>query len=143
MAEDATVTSSEEPDAPPPEPTPDPGSKLGAIYTAVNEALAKHQGDGTTRQAVVDHLVQEQLDKRKTLLLSGIAKVREVKQEIGKIEKGGNKTYGLDGKVAGTTYSKQDAEAYKKAKERLAKLEKGVEDAIDKGDYKKLEECCK
>ncbi len=119
------------------------GSKANLIGEEVNKALAEHHDKGTVKAAVVKHLTDERLDKNKALCLTCLAKVKEVRAELSKLDKGGTKSYDLAGKVIGTSYTKQDVETFKKTKEKMDKLEKALAEAFDKGDYKKMEECCK
>lgn len=143
MSDDVIPTTTEASEAPESPDAPAPAGRAGLIHEAVNAALAGHHGKGTVRDAVIEHLVAEQLQKRKGLALAAIDRIREARLEMARLEKGGARTYDLGGALLGVAYSKQDVEAMKKAKERLARLEKALADALDRGDYRKLEECCK
>lgn len=139
MAEDVVATVEEPQD----EPKPVAGSKVALINEEVNKALADHHGKGTVKEAVIQALVNERLEKNKSLVLTAISKIKELRGEAQKMERGGEKKVDLSGKVISTSYTKQDAEAYKKLNEKLKKLEGALTAALDKADYKTLEECCK
>jgi hypothetical protein len=97
----------------------------------------------TTRKQVVDHLVGEKLEERKKLVLTGMERLRSQRTEVSKLEGGGTEQFDVEGKSIGKIFTKQQTGDIKNAREKLVKIEAALEEALSKGEYKKLENCCK
>lgn len=88
------------------------------------------------KSRVRDLLVEREVSKRVDLLDKGLAKLRELKREVEKVRV--PVSYTLDGQKVEGTLSKQDFEALKKAKEKVAKLEAAMEKAWQGKEFDKL-----
>jgi hypothetical protein len=117
-------------------------SRAHSIHTEVAEIISKSNDD--VRKRVINSLVEEKLKKHESLILDGLGKLKTMRTELEQLKKKGKVVYGLDGKPAGApVFEKAQVEEMKKAQEKLTKLEKALELALEKGDYTKLAEAGK
>ena len=117
-------------------------SKAHGIHTEVAEIVSKSNGE--VRQRVVNSLVEERLKKNESLILDGLGKLKTMRTELEQAKRKGSVNYGLDGKPLGSpSFTKAQIDEMKKSQEKLTKLEKALETALDKGDYSKLAEASK
>jgi hypothetical protein len=124
------------------ESTGDNKSKAHGIHTEVAEIVAKSNDD--VRKRVVNSLVEEKLKKHESLILDGLGKLKTMRTELEQSKRKGVVSFGLDGKPLGSpSFTKAQIDEMKKSQEKLTKLEKALENAIDKGDYSKLAEASK
>ena len=108
------------------------------IEEAVAERFAKLGGE--VADAAINILVEKELDKRKVQVVSAFSEYDELQKRLRRLDKGDVLSYNGDGSVATQAFSKQRLDELKKVKERMAKLEKALEDAIANSDFKKLNE---
>lgn len=142
MSDEAVVTA-EVPEEPTEPTTPGTKSHAATLHEDVARAL-KESGVQAVRKRVLDTLVEEKLEERKKLVLDVLGRLKQQRQEIIQMEKKGEQKFGLDSKpVGGMTYTKQQLEEMKKAKEKAGKMEKALDRALADGDYSKLQECMK
>jgi hypothetical protein len=117
-------------------------SRAHSIHTEVAEIISKSNDD--VRKRVVNSLVEEKLKKHESMILDGLGKLKTMRTELEHMKRKGKVVYGLDGKPVGPpTFEKSQLDEMKKSQEKLTKLEKALENALDKGDYSKLTEASK
>lgn len=105
------------------------------IVSAVAEASPK------VRALVIEELVDEEIKRRKELVLKVFNKAEEKKRELRKAESQGVTPLNLQGKATGEPiFTNQQLEAIKKLREEIGKIERALENAFEKGDFKKLNE---
>ena len=84
-------------------------------------------------------LADEEIERRIGLLMKAYKDHKALSSEIRKLEgKPDVRTFGADGKPISEGFSKESIEKIKTARDKLIKLEKGMEAAIGKADYSKL-----
>jgi hypothetical protein len=108
------------------------------IEEAVAGRFAKLGGE--VADAAINILVEKELDKRKVQVVSAFSEYDELQKRLRRLDKGDVLSYNGDGSVATQAFSKQRLDELKKVRERMAKLEKALEDAIANSDFKKLNE---
>ena len=86
------------------------------------------------RGCVVDFLVKEEVEKRKTMLVKALVARKEAETAVRKV-KPDMLTYDETGKVVTSGYTKKTADELKKAKESLARIDKAITAAINEANY--------
>jgi len=97
----------------------------------IREAVAKrihHSGDHI-KNAVVEHLAGEVIERRVAQVVQGFVELEKVEKELRKI-KPDVVTFSEDGTASAPVYSKVAFENRKKHLERQGKLEKALEKAL-------------
>ncbi len=89
--------------------------------------------------AVVDAMVDREVNKRSQLLVTNLDHLARLKGELKKIDRADVETYDAEGKVASSSFTKERVKAIKEAKEKIEKLEKALTKAIDDGDFSNLQ----
>lgn len=102
------------------------------ITDVVTSALA-NSGE-TVRQKVIDTLVDQELNKRSEAIVRGLNEQSKLKKEAFKI-KPDILAYDDQGQEVSANWSKAKLEEKKKNEDKLSKLEKALEKALDKNDY--------
>ena len=88
---------------------------------------------------VVSHLVGEEADRRKKLILRGLAEVEKCEKELQKIR--GDKRFDLAGAVVSETFGPKEIQERKKITDRIGKISNALDRAFG-GDYQKLNDVC-
>lgn len=83
---------------------------------------------------VIDRLAAIEIDKRVSALENAVNAAVTTKRELQKI-KPDNVQYDITGKAVVETYTKAKIEEKQKLEQKLAKIEKAVDKAINKGDF--------
>lgn len=107
------------------------------ITSVVAERLA--QISPQVNERVIEHLVNVELEKRSNAIVSGLENLRGLQNDLKKI-KPDQVSVDENGNEVSATYSKSKFEERKKLLEQIAKVEKALDLAIDKGDMSKLYE---
>jgi len=103
------------------------------IASEVKESLSKFN----IRRLAVDQLVDEEAKVRTNLIVKALSERRKAEQDVRKT-KPDNTTYDAEGNVKEESFTKAKIDELKKIKERIAKIDKSLTEAIDKADYKEL-----
>ena len=108
--------------------------------TTVKETVTERLGNvgPTVRESVVTLLVNAEVDRRTTAVVTVVKKLYEATAALKKINRADVETFNEDGTVASAAFSKPRLEDIKKSKETIAKLEKALEEAFDKSDFQKV-----
>ncbi len=88
---------------------------------------------------VINNLASLEIEKRASALLNGVNLAVATKRELQKI-KPDQQSFDASGKVVFESYSKTKVEEKKKLEEKLAKIEKAVELAVNSNDFSKVSE---
>ena len=91
----------------------------------------------TVVDAVVEHLVKKEIDRRTKAVLDGLESLQKQEKELKKV-KPDSVIYAADGKVATEGWTKQNLEGKNKMEKNVAKLREALDAALDKADYGKL-----
>lgn len=108
------------------------------IRAAIKEEVEKEQNKGEVRRKVVFHFTHQEVGRRTDLLVKALDKRSEVARELGKIRPD-TVHYAEDGVKQPEFFSKPKHEERKKCKERLVKIDKAINNAIEKADYDGLQ----
>lgn len=105
----------------------------------VNEKVAEKlvNAGPTVVDAVVEHLVKKEIDRRTKAVLDGLESLQKQEKELKKV-KPDSVIYAADGKVATEGWTKQNLEGKNKMEKNVAKLREALDAALDKADYGKL-----
>jgi hypothetical protein len=96
-------------------------------------------GQATIKKKIVDDLANEEIARRKGLVVQGLKKLAEAQKESADAEKPDQETYTATGEKIGV-YSKQAQQRRVAAKKKLDKIVTALKAALrDKPDYKPLE----
>jgi hypothetical protein len=89
---------------------------------------------------VVDLLVDKEVNRRVEIITQGLGKLEELDRESRKLSKPDVETFGEDGNLSSSGYSKARKEEREKLAQRIDKLTKAVEKAVggDIGDLANL-----
>ena len=112
-----------------------------SINIAVAEQVAK-VGSTKVVELVVDKLVTAEVSKRAEALASAIKLAEDTLREQRKASKADQVSIAADGTKT-ETFSAKAYESLKKVNEKLAKIDKVVENAIEKSEWGKLYELVK
>jgi hypothetical protein len=115
-----------------------PVSKSVALMAEVSASVKESAPQ--VRQRLVAALVEKEVISRVSLLETCLNKRVEAEKELKKASKPDTETFDADGKVVAATFSKSAADALKKARETLDKLDKAMEKALGENDFSKLKE---
>ena len=107
------------------------------IREDVKQHVEDHQTDGTIRQKVVDHLTNAEVDRRTEMLVKAMAVREETAKDLKKM-KPDQVQYEESGKISMTSFSKTKFDELKKCKDKLAKIDKAINRAINDADYDSL-----
>ncbi len=83
---------------------------------------------------VVDFFVKKEVDRRVTALTTAVTELEKLEKEALKV-KPDQQSFDADGKVVAETFSKAKFEEKKKAGEKIAKLRKAIEKALNDNDF--------
>lgn len=106
------------------------------IQTAVAEQISKIHP--RVESMVVDKLVDRAIEARVVPIAQGMDKLKELEEELKKIDHFDSKTFNADGSVKDQSYSGKRIEELKKLRDRIAKLIGAIQKAFDHGDIKDL-----
>lgn len=95
------------------------------------------------RERLVAGLVEKEVASRVDLLDKGLQKRLEADREVRKCSKPDVETFDANGQSQATGFTKGAADALKKARESLDKIDKALEKALAENDFSKLKELCK
>lgn len=101
-----------------------------SVTTKVAEQIAALSPSVET--AVVETLVQREIDKRSEALVKCIDAHSKLRSDLNKI-KADQVTYNLDGSKAAEVFSKAKVEEHNKLKAKVAKYEKAINKALTEG----------
>jgi hypothetical protein len=111
--------------------------KSTSVKELVAERLA-NSGDAV-KELVIEKLVDDELEKRKQLVLKGVDAVDNARKDLSKI-KPDQTSFDVEGQPVGTpAYSRGKLDELNKAKQKLAKLEGALNKALENNDYQELE----
>ena len=96
--------------------------KLSGISPAVSER-------------VVDTLVEKEVNRRVEMITQGLAKLSDMEREMRKLNKPDVETFNHDGSPANVGFTKQKLDDISKQQQKMDKLTKALDNAIDKGDF--------
>ena len=97
-----------------------------SVSAEVADFLGKSQG--TVRDALIQTLTSREISRRVELLDKALVKRKEMQKEIDKIKP--KKVFNADGSEAAGTFTQEEFNSLKKAKEKLVKFEKALESAF-------------
>ncbi len=110
---------------------------LTGVEEAIKTLVAAEAANLTA--AVAKELADVEINRRVTLLVSAVKKGRQLNDEFNKIKPDDTK-YNADGTVKDVAWSKKQIDLKNKAKVILDKFTKAVQTAVEKADFKLLEE---
>jgi len=130
-SEDTTKVEGTEPES--------PGPGLTGAMQNLRAQQQKHldEGQGRIAEDVAYELAYEELKRRCGLLVKAFKDHKEASKEHQKI-KPDLKAFDSMGKLTSESFSQDQANKLKAAREKVTKLEKAIEAAIVQGDYSKL-----
>lgn len=96
------------------------------VSAEVADFLGKSQG--AVREALIQTLTNREVSRRVELLDKALVKRKELQKEIEKIRP--KKVYNADGSEAVGTFTSEEFQSLKKAKEKFAKYEAALEKAF-------------
>lgn len=134
---------SDENNATPAEEAPISGSVRQAVAVLSEISDRVKQSGGQVRQLLVDNLVSKEVNERVDLLNKGLTKRIEADREVKKASKPDVEAFDASGKSVSCSFSKQQVEALKKAREQLGKLDNALDKALADNDFSKLKDMCK
>jgi hypothetical protein len=108
------------------------------ISKEVTTKVADLQTGGEVRKRVVDELVEDEIAKRSKKLATVLAKRQEAWRELQKI-KPDQASYNEKHEKVSETYSKGKMEERKKLEEKIAKMDKAINKAVNDADYAGLD----
>lgn len=88
----------------------------------------------TILEGVIEHLVKETVDKRKAVAVQGYAEYAKLEKELLKL-KADQLIYDENGAVIQQGFKKETVDAIKKTKEKMEKLNRAIDKALDKNDW--------
>jgi hypothetical protein len=106
------------------------------IEEAVTERLGKL--GPAVLDASIEVLIEKELDKRKTQVVSAFTEYDELQKRLRRLEKGDLIAYNGDGSIKEASFSKGRLDELKKVRDRMAKIEAALEQGISASDFKKL-----
>lgn len=122
--------------------TTQPQTPGQALAAAVKAKLAESTGD--VRDLVVADLTRAEIDRRVAAVKAVFAKITDKTKELKKAENQGTQNFNAQGEKTGEpSFSKDQAEAMKKLREEIAKLDAALSKAFDGGDFTKVLELAK
>ena len=107
----------------------------------VAERLA--ESNTIVRERVIEHLKNQEVERRTDATLKVVAKIDDVTKELKKLTKPDIENFDEDGKSVYTAFSKERAKQIKDAKELKEKLEKALEKALTSNEFDKVFELSK
>lgn len=107
------------------------------IRKDVKQHLEDYQTDGTIRRKVVDHLTNTEIMRRTDMLVKAMDVRYEAEKELSKI-KPDSVAYDEGGAKHHELFTKAKVDERKKCKEKLAKIDKAINKAINDADYDSL-----
>ena len=110
--------------------------KSAAVVLQEEVAAVLKDGNEHVKGKLRDLLVEREVSKRVDLLDKGMNKLRELKREVDKIRP--PVVFNSAGEKMDGNYSKEDWQKKQQAQEKLAKLEKTLENAFAGQDFDKL-----
>lgn len=111
------------------------------LKAKVAERLAT--AGATVKDAVVDHLYKEELDRRTNAALKAVSKLEDLEKQLRKANKPDQVQYDGEGKEVSSSYSKAVVDELKKLREEKAKYEGALNKALEENDFSKLLELAK
>ena len=108
-----------------------------AIRIDVKGKVEEAQKAGTIRGRVVDQLVEEEISKRADLLAKVFAVREQTNRDLDKIRPD-QVSYNDKGEKVSEFFSKAKFEERKKATERLGKIDKALDKALNEANYEEL-----
>jgi multidrug resistance efflux pump len=104
--------------------------------TSINEQVAAKLADisPTVTGKVVDLLVEKEVNRRVELITQGLSKLNEFDRETRKLSKPDVEAFNADLTPAAPQFTKARVEEIKKHGEKVEKLTKALDKAIDSGD---------
>lgn len=104
--------------------------------SSINEQVAEKLAgiSPAVNGKVVDLLVEKEVNRRVELITQGLSKLNEMDRETRKLSKPDVETFNADLTPAAPQFSKARAEEINKHREKVEKLTKALDKAIDNGD---------
>ncbi len=106
-----------------------------SIATTVAERLSNIAP--AVADKVVEHLVNKELTRRSEAVIGGLAELDKLNGEFKKLKPDVN-TFNADGTAATSTWTKPKLEEKNKAEQKIAKLTKAIDKALNDNDYSDL-----
>lgn len=107
------------------------------LIGAVKEGVKTQQDAGAVRNKVIETLVNQEVSRRSDLLLKSLEVRKAAQKELDKI-KPDIKYHDGDGKMVAEHYSPAVSKSLKTAKEKLAKIDKAIGQAVNEANYDEL-----
>jgi hypothetical protein len=96
------------------------------------------------RAAVIHNLTEKEIAERTSAVLSLFERIGEKEKELRKLESQGVASFDHKGDVVGVpTFTKQQVEEIKKAKEAVERMQAALAKAFDSDDFQKVKELAK
>ena len=87
-------------------------------------------------------MVNSEIDRRVDLVKKGMDKLDAVEKDLKKMGPD-NSSYNAEGKVIQESWTKTGLEAFNKVKQKVEKLKKAIDTALESNDYQSLEQAVK
>jgi hypothetical protein len=121
-------------------PHDDSDTKENKAKSLLAEVANRVKGtNDIVQETYITKLVQKEVEQRVDLLDKAMQKRFACLTELNKVNRPDVETFGADGKLASSTYTKERLKAIKDAKEALAKIENAIDKALA-GDWSKVKE---
>lgn len=102
-------------------------------------SILANNGKDRVRAAIVQKLADEEVAKRTELVLTAMNALSRLRADLKKF-KPDQKGFDVDGKLISEMYSEAKTQERKKLGEKIEKLEKSINLALENDDYSKLKE---
>ena len=113
------------------------------LVNDVKSAISDKETNVSIRDRVVKQLVEQEVSRRASLLASALDKRREADKELQKIKPDTTFFDPSSNNWSQPCFSKNAFETRKKAQEKLDKIDKAIDKAVNDADYSELEKLSK
>jgi chaperonin cofactor prefoldin len=103
------------------------------MTVTIKEAIAEKltASNEIVKNRLIDHLVEETLAKRVKQIESAYSEWEKLSKDLPRKQKPDTATYDQEGNILTETFSKSAFEALKQHKDRMARIEKAISEALD------------